>query len=328
MTTVLTDPMPSPADGPAPEPEGDKVIQARTPLQLAWLRFKKDKVALGAAIVILLLVLIALPPVNRFLIDLVGHPPDLQYRDTGLEVDGLPVGPGTGGKDGTFLLGTDGLGRDVLSRLIHGSQISLIIGIVATGVALIIGVLVGLFAGYYGGKVDTVLSRVMDIILSFPQLLFAIAIIAVLDRRSVAILIFVIAFFGWVYIARIVRGQVLSLREKEFIEAARSLGASDMRIIFTDVLPNLVAPIIVYTTLVIPQNILTEASLSFLGLGVELPRATWGNMLFEAVSYYQFAWWFFTFPGLALLTTVLAFNLLGDGLRDALDPRAERTMAK
>jgi peptide/nickel transport system permease protein len=167
----------------------------------------------------------------------------------------------------------------------------------------------------------------MDVVLSFPFLLTALTLVA-LFSPSVYISIAIIAFFGWTYIARIVRGQVLSLREKEFVEAARSLGASDMRIMFGDILPNLVAPIIVYATLLIPTNILAEASLSFLGLGVPPHVPTWGAMLSEAQELYTVAWWYFLFPGLALLTTVLAFNLLGDGLRDALDPRATRTMAK
>jgi peptide/nickel transport system permease protein len=167
----------------------------------------------------------------------------------------------------------------------------------------------------------------MDVILSFPFLLTALTLVAIFSP-SVYISIMIIAFFGWVYIGRIVRGQVLSLREKEFVEAARSLGASDLRIMFGDVLPNLVAPILVYATLLIPTNILAEASLSFLGLGVKPPTATWGQMLAEAQDYYEVAWWFFAFPGLALLITVLAFNLLGDGLRDALDPRATQTLAK
>ena len=302
-------------------PEKAKDIQARTPMRLAWERFRKDRVAMGALVVIVLLILMAI--LAKPIVDLLGLPdPNIQDFENRVSPDGLPGGPGSGAP-----FGSDNLGRDILARVIFGSRVSIFVGIVATGLSLVIGVTIGLFAGYFGGWIDTVLSRLMDVILSFPQILFAIALVTIFEPGQ-RIVIFVIAFFGWVYMARIVRGQVLSLREKEFIEAARSLGASDVRIIFVDVLPNLVAPIIIYATLIIPQNILTEASLSFLGLGVEPPRATWGNMLNESISYYSAAWWFFTFPGLALLTTVLAFNLLGDGLRDALDPRAERTMAK
>ena len=302
--------------------EKANVIEARSPLDLAWTRFKTDKVALVAGLVIVALVLIAIGAQLGIWHKLGLDDPNFQDRTKGLSPEGLPYSPRS-----QFLAGTDGLGRDIFSRLVYGSRISIFVGIASTTISLVIGVTLGMFAGYFGGWVDTVLSRAMDIVLSFPQVLFAIALIAVL-QPSLLIVIGVISFFGWPYIGRIVRGQVLSLREKEFIEAARSLGASDVRIIFVDVLPNLVAPIIVYTTLIIPQNILTEATLSFLGLGVPVPTATWGNMLSESIEFYDLAWWYWLFPGLALLTTVLSFNLLGDGLRDALDPRAARTMAK
>ena len=323
MTQMLPDQGETTAEAalaPLP-PEAAKAIEARTPLQLAWARFRKDRVAMGALVVILLLILVAISA--PLLVKLFGLPdPNIQDFETRVSPDGLPAGPGPGAP-----FGSDSLGRDILSRVIYGSRVSMFVGIAATGLSMVIGVTIGLFAGYFGGWIDTILSRLMDIILSFPQILFAIALISIF-RPGLRITIFVITFFGWVYMARIVRGQVLSLREKEFVEAARSLGASDLRIIFVDVLPNLVAPIIIYATLIIPQNILTEASLSFLGLGVPVPTPTWGNMLSDSLSYYRSAWWFFTFPGLALLTTVLAFNLFGDGLRDALDPRAGRTMAK
>jgi peptide/nickel transport system permease protein len=191
-----------------------------------------------------------------------------------------------------------------------------------------------MIAGFFRGWVDTVISRFIDVLLAFPILLFGIGLASAcslgngclggLIKPGLTVVIFVIAFVNWTYIARIVRGQVLSLREKEFIEASRSLGASNFRIVFREVLPNLVAPIIVYTTLIIPQNILFEAALSFLGVGVQPPNASWGQMLAEATDIFDSAWWYMVFPGAALLLTVLAFNLLGDGLQDALNPRAGR----
>jgi len=205
--------------------------------------------------------------------------------------------------------------------------VSPLVGVVATAIAVLIGVTVGTTAGYFGGPIDTFLSRTMDVFLSFPFLLFAISLVSVFSP-SVRISIFVIAFFTWANVGRIVRGQVLSIREKEYVEAARSLGASDLRIMVIDVIPNLVAPIIVYSTLLIPTAIVFEATLSFLGLGVPIPTPTWGNMISESQGTYQQAWWFLVFPSLALFLTTLAFNLLGDGLRDALDPRAARVLAR
>jgi peptide/nickel transport system permease protein len=327
MTTLATEGANSPSNTGQPAGGGGGVparIEGRTPMQLAWLRLKRDRVSMAAAITIVLLILMAI--FAPWLAKLVGsgpHPgPNVQDRVRGLTANGIPAGPSS-----RALLGYDAIGRDILIRIIYGARISLFIGVVSTSIALLIGVVIGMFAGYFGGKVDTVLSGLMDVVLSFPFLLTALTLVAIFNP-SVYISILIIAFFGWVYIARIVRGQVLSLREKEFVEAARSLGASDLRIMFGDVLPNLVAPIIVYATLLIPTNIIAEASLSFLGLGVKPPTATWGQMLAESQDFYEVAWWFFAFPGLALLITVLAFNLLGDGLRDALDPRATQTLAK
>jgi len=236
--------------------------------------------------------------------------------------DGLPKGPNL---DRKFYLGADQFGRDVLVRIAYGARVSLVVGIVATGFALLVGVTVGLITGFYGGVVDTVLSRFMDVLLSIPLLLLALALVAVF-RPSLQVIIAVIVFVSWTYIARIIRGQVLSLREKEFVEAQRSLGAGNLRIIFRDILPNLVAPILIYATLIIPANILFEAYLSFLGLGVPPPTATWGQMLADATDFYRVAWWLLLFPGLALLGTTLSFNLAGDGLRDALDPRGQQVV--
>jgi peptide/nickel transport system permease protein len=222
-------------------------------------------------------------------------------------------------------------GRDVFSRIVYGSRISLLIAFLATALSVVIGSVLGVVAGYFGGWVDTVISRFMDVFLAFPLLVFAIALAGVVPDRAfglkgdtlrISLLIFIIGFFNWPYIGRIIRGQTLSLREREFVDAARSLGARSPYVIFREVLPNLVAPILVYSTLLIPSNILFEAALSFLGVGVRPPTPTWGGMLADAVHYYQIAPHYMIFPGLAIFVTVLAFNLFGDGLRDALDPRA------
>ena len=320
MTLIAADEV---AESKTPENGPDtqtKAIEGRTPLQLAWARLRKDKVSLACLVVIVLLALIAIFATQ--ITDLIGHGPNEQYRDKGLQANGLPVHPSS-----FFLLGGDDVGRDVLSRIIHGTRVSLLVGVVATLLAVLIGVVVGTTAGYFGGRVDTFLSRTMDVFLSFPFLLFAISLVSVFSP-SVKISIFVIAFFTWANVGRIVRGQVLSIREKEYVEAARSLGAGDVRIMVVDVLPNLVAPIIVYATLLIPTAIVFEATLSFLGLGVPIPKPTWGNMIAESQGTYLQAWWFLLFPSLALFITTLAFNLLGDGLRDALDPRAARVLAR
>jgi peptide/nickel transport system permease protein len=217
----------------------------------------------------------------------------------------------------------------------YGIRTSLIVGVVATLFAVVIGVVLGIAAGYFRGIVDTIISRTIDVILSMPILLFAIGIAAAcsatatgclngLVKPGFSLVIFIIALFTWPYIARIVRGSTLSLREKEFIEASRSLGAGDGRIMFREILPNLVAPIIVYTTVIIPNNILFEAALSFLGLGVPDRIPSLGRMLDDASTIFEEAWWFMFFPGLFLIMITLAFNLLGDGLRDALDPRSDR----
>jgi peptide/nickel transport system permease protein len=232
------------------------------------------------------------------------------------------------------LFGVDPLGRDVFSRVLYGARVSLLVAVVATGISMVIGVTAGMVAGYYRGIADTIISRIIDLLLAFPILLLGIGIAAAcslgrgclggLIKPGLVDVIFVIAFINWTYIARIIRGQVLSLREKEFVTSARALGASNTRIIFRELLPNLVAPIIVYATLIIPQNILFESSLSYLGVGVQAPTASWGKMLSDATSIFDTAWWYMVFPGAALLVTVLAFNLVGDGLQDALSPKLAR----
>jgi len=298
---------------------GASQIEGRGPFRLTWERLRRDRAAMTSLVVIGLIVATALAA--PLVAAVVGHGPNEQYRDIGLSADGLPVGP-----NATFLLGTDDLGRDLLVRIVYGGRISLLVGVVSTLLSIIVGVVVGVVAGYFGGFVDTVLARVIDVVLSIPFLLAGIAIVSV-SRPSLTVTVVVIAFFSWSSVARLVRGQVLSIREREYIEAARSLGASDGRIMVVDVLPNVLAPVIVYTTLLIPAAIVAESTLSFLGLGVPPPTATWGGMLDGALSYYRVAWWYLLFPALTLLVTTLAFNLFGDGVRDAFDPRASRLRA-
>ena len=294
-----------------------KAIEGRSPFSLAMRRLRKDKVAMISLVVILLIVLMAI--LAPLFASITGHPPNEQYRDVGLTPDGLPRGP-----NGTFWLGTDDLGRDVLVRIAYGARISLLVGVIATAITVAIGVVLGLAAGFLGGIVDTILARLIDVVLSVPFLLVAIALVSV-TGPSLSVTVLVIGFFSWASVARIVRGQVLSIREREYVEAARSLGAGDGRIMYVDVLPNVIAPVIVYTTLLIPVVIVTQATLSFLGLGLPPPTADWGGMISASQNYYTTAWWFILFPGLALLITTLAFNLFGDGVRDAFDPRADRT---
>jgi len=290
-------------------------VAARSPLQLVWLRLRHDRTAMISAAVIILVIVMALAA--PLIAALIGHGPNEQFRQDGLSEFGTPVGP-----DGQFLLGTDNLGRDVLVRLVYGAQVSLTVAVAASLGALGLGTLVGLVAGFLRGWVDSLLTWLMDTTLSLPQLLFAISLVALVGP-SLSTTVFVIVIFSWAPIARVVRGQVLSLREREFVEAARSLGASNWRIMRVDVLPNLLVPILVYGTLLIPQAIVFEATLSFLGLGVLPPTATWGNMLSVAStgSLYTIAPWLVVFPAAALLAVTLAFNLLGDSIRDALDPR-------
>lgn len=312
----------------APVGAAPRSIQGRSPGRIAWDRLKRDKVALAGGAVVLLLVLAAiLAPV---LTALFGHPVDEPHPDQ-INADlGLPKGA-WGGMSGDFLLGVDPtFGRDVFSRILYGARISLTVALLAAAVSVIIGVVLGTAAGYFGGWVDSAISRVMDVLLAFPQLLFSIALVSVMPNEilglsgsgvRMAILVLVIGFFGWPYIGRIVRGQALSLRHREFVDAARSLGAGPLHILFRELLPNLVAPILVYATLIIPTNILSEAALSFLGAGVKPPTPSWGQMLSEATKIYQVDPTYMVVPGLAIFVTVLAFNLFGDGLRDALDPK-------
>ena len=302
-------------------------IAARSPWQLFWRRLREDRVALAALAFIILLVLLAI--FAPLVIKLVGARPPNDQSTKYLDSFGTPTGPSSHN-----LFGVDTLGRDIFSRVLYGARVSLEVAVIATALSMLIGTVVGLLAGFYRGWVDTFLSRLIDVLLAFPILLLALGIAAAcslgkgclggLVKPGLGVVIFVIAFVNWTYIGRIIRGQVLSLREKEFVDAARALGASNTRIMFREVLPNLAAPLIVYSTLVIPQNILLEAALSFLGVGVQPPDASWGAMIADATSIFDSAWWYMVFPGVALLLTVLAFNLLGDGLQDALNPRSKR----
>jgi len=294
-------------------------IQGRSPLRLVLARLRTDRVALASVGVILLIVVLAIAA--PLLEALTGHSATITNVDTGTDANGQPLPPGGG-----FLLGTDNLGRDVLVRIAYGARISLLVGVLATAIATVVGVVVGLFAGYFGGWLDSILARIMDVVLSFPYVLFAIVLVSVFGS-SLPLTILVIAFFSFAAIGRIVRGQALSQREKEYVEAAHSLGAGNLRIMFVDILPNLVAPVIVLATLLIPAAIIFESTLSFLGLGVQPPTPSWGNMLSDAEGVGFQAWWFYIFPMLFLLATTLAFNLLGDAVRDALDPRTERIFA-
>jgi peptide/nickel transport system permease protein len=306
------------ATGAVPDNAEGKAIEGRSPWLLAWQRLRRDRVAMISLVVIVLIVLMAIfAPLAT---TLTGHPPNEQYRDIGLTPDGLPKGPTS-----QFWMGTDDLGRDIFVRIAFGTRISLLVGVISTGIAVAIGVVIGLAAGFFGGIVDTVLARLVDVALTIPFLLVAIALVSI-TGPSLTITILVIGFFSWASVARIVRGQVLSLREREFVEAARSLGASDSRIMFVDILPNVLAPVIVYSTLLIPVVIVVEATLTFLGLGLPPPTADWGGMISDGQNYYTTAWWFLFFPGAALLVTTLAFNLFGDGVRDAFDPRSDQLL--
>jgi peptide/nickel transport system permease protein len=301
-------------------------IAARSPAQLFWARLRRDRLALASLVFIVVLIIVALAA--PLVVKLLGLPgPNVQNLNL-TDSFGSPLGPSA-----AHPFGVDEQGRDVMARVIYGAQVSLAVGILGTAIATFLGVVIGLLAGFYRGWVDTLLSRLTDVVLSMPILLLGLGIGAACSVRGciggavqpgLREILFLIGFLTWTYVARIVRGLVLSLRESEFVAASRALGASNLRIMFREILPNLVAPIIVYSTLLIPMNILLEASLSFLGVGIRPPTASWGQMIAAATPIFNTAWWYMTFPGLALLLTVLAFNLLGDGLQDALNPRTAR----
>lgn len=302
-------------------PAGGPQVRGRSPFQLAWARFRRDRPAVASvAVLALIVVFAALAPLwARW----TGHPYDATFPETGLDVNGQPEGPGR-----QFWLGADQLGRDVLVRAAYGGRISLVVGILAALLASVAGTLTGTLSGYLGGVADTLLARLMDMTLALPYLLVAIMLATTFQISSVgaslAMTILVIAFFSFAAYGRVIRGQVLSLKHKEFIEAARSLGASNARIMVVDVLPNLVAQVTVLTSLLIPASIVFEATLSFLGVGVRLPMPSWGSMLGEGGEVFQTAWWLLAVPGVLLLLTTLSFNLIGDAIRDAVDPRGDR----
>jgi peptide/nickel transport system permease protein len=345
MATVTTTEPTAPTTG-GPEVGGQ--IVGLSPWALFWRRFRQDKFAFfGIGLVIIMLLLAVFAPLISHL---TGKSPDEVFLNTtptcqtiqhgatvnGFQVDvPFPKGPGA-----TFWFGCDGSRQDVFIQVVYGARTSLTVALFATAISVIVGVAVGLSAGFYRGKVDTLLSRITDIFMSLPVLLLALGLAAACSlpppgggtagclggilKPGIGLVAAIIGLFSWPYISRIVRGQVLSLREKEFVEASRALGANNRRIMFREILPNVVAPILVYTTLIIPNNILFEAALSFLGVGVPPTTPSWGSQLNQAADSFTYAWWTMVFPGLFLFLTTLGFNLVGDGLRDALDPRTGR----
>jgi len=273
-----------------------------------WRTFSRNQLAVcGAAVVLVLVTLAVLAPLLA--------PWDPNRPDTRK----ILTPPSR-----SHWLGTDPLGRDVLSRVLYGSRVSLAVGFVSVGIAAAIGVLLGAAAGYHGGMVDNVVMRLVDLMLVFPRFFLLLAVLAFL-KPSIWTIMAVIGLTGWMGVARLVRAEFLTLREREFVIWSESVGAGALRIIFRHILPNAIAPILVAMTLGIPAAILTEAGLSFLGLGVQPPYATWGNILNDGRDYIEIAWWLTLYPGLAILVTVLSYNLMGEGIRDALDPRLRQS---
>jgi peptide/nickel transport system permease protein len=340
----------SPPDGGLPaehiaETVEAKQIEGRSLGQIAWARLRKDKIALISAIIIVLIILIAI--CAPLIVKISGFPPDQpNFKDShgndllDSSLGGIPAGGLFGsGMSTEHWLGVEPQnGRDVFARLVYGARSSLLVALGGTVVAVVLGTVIGMVAGYFRGWVDALISRLMDILLSFPTLLFILALTPVIADRAqdtfgipdnntlrMGVLIFVLGFFGWAYLARIVRGQTLSIREREFIDAARSLGAGPGYVIFKQILPNLIPTLLVYSTLIIPTYITAEAALSFLGVGVKEPTSSWGRMISDASNWYEGNPLYLFFPGAMLFITVLAFNLLGDSVRDALDPRAGRS---
>jgi peptide/nickel transport system permease protein len=315
-----------PGEPPAVGVADGKAIEGRSLSQIAWMRLRRDKVAMGGGIVVGLLILVAVIGPH------VVENPDVYHSDL-INPTFLKPNGSFGGISLAHPLGVEPeTGRDILARIVVGTQYSLLIAFLATVLAVGIGTFFGIIAGFFGGWIDALIARAMDVFLAFPLLVFALALAGVIPTSAfglsgnslrIAVLIFVIGFFNWPYMGRIIRGQTLSLREREFVDAARSLGARGPYILFRELLPNLVAPILVYSTLLIPANILFEAALDYLGVGLYVPTPTWGQMLSSAVvnQYYLIDPEYMLVPGLAIFITVMAFNLFGDGLRDALDPK-------
>jgi peptide/nickel transport system permease protein len=269
-------------------------------------RFAANRLAVAGSFVVLGLFLVALAapwfaplPPNQINVDAILLPPSPEH-----------------------LFGTDELGRDVFSRMVYGSQVSLQVGFVSAGIATLVGVILGALAGYYGGKVETAIMRFTDMMLCFPTFFLILAVIALLEPSIINIMA-VIGLTSWMGVARLVRAEFLTLKKREYVVAARSLGAGDLRIIFRHILPNALSPVLVALTLGVAGAILVESGLSFLGLGVQPPQASWGNILTQGKANIEIAWWLSFFPGIAILITVLGYNLLGEGIRDALDPRIQ-----
>jgi peptide/nickel transport system permease protein len=283
-------------------------------LAMVWRRLRRDRTAMFGAILVMVIILVAfLAPV------LSPHDPTEQFRD-GLTPDGQPM-PSTllTSGDARFPLGTDANGRDLLSRILYGARISLVVGVLANLMAVAIGTLIGSVAAYFGGWLETFLMRFTDMMMAFPTLLLAMTLVAIL-KPSIWIIILVIGTVYWTWIARVIYGQVLALRDRDFVIAARALGAGRIFSLVRHILPQLIPTIIVWGTLGIATNVMLEASLSYLGIGVQPPSPSWGGMIQQGQSFYRTAPWLVIFPGLAIMLTVFAFNLFGDGLRDALDP--------
>jgi peptide/nickel transport system permease protein len=309
------------------EGAGGAAIEGRSLGRIAWLRLRRDKAAMGGLVVVVLLILIAI--FGPFFV----QNPNTYHANLINATFSRPNGP-LGGISAAHPLGVEPItGRDMLARVVVGARYSLLIGFLATLLAVVIGAIMGVIAGYFGGWVDSVIARAMDIFLAFPLLVFAIALVGVIPGSAfglsgntlrVSLLVFIIGFFAWPYMGRIIRGQTLSLREREFVDAARSLGARGPYVMFRELLPNLVGPILVYATLLIPTNILFEAALDYLGVGLIPPTPSWGQMLSNAVTqgFYAVDPMYMIIPGVAIFITVMAFNLFGDGLRDAFDPRS------
>ena len=304
-----------------------KAAAVASPWHAAVLRFFSDPWAIAGLAFLAALALLALAA--PWVVERMLHRSAFELHMTGtvaiggreVEVvsgDGLPLGPNP-----HFWLGADLLGRDLFSRLLYGARVSMFVALLGTALAMVLGLGAGLLAGYYRGAVDTAISRFTDAMMAVPILLLAIALASVLRQGSVWIVILILGLVNWTYLARIIRAEVLSLRERDFIEAARALGASDQALLTRHLLPNLIGPLIVFATLSVAGNILLESALSFLGVGIRPPTPSWGNMIEEGMPFYTVAWWIMLFPGVAILLTVVSLNLVGDGLRAALAPAGE-----
>ena len=286
-------------------------LQRRGEFRVFWRTFTRNRLAVCAGIVVgILVVLAVLAPLLA--------PWDPNKPDTRR----ILAGPSA-----SHWLGTDQLGRDVLSRVLYGARISLAVGFISVGIAAVIGIILGSAAGYHGGLADAVIMRLVDLMLVFPRFFLLLAVLAFL-QPSIWTIMAVIGVTGWMGVARLVRAEFLTLKEREFVIWSESVGASASRVIFRHILPNAMAPVLVAMTLGIPAAILTESGLSFLGLGVQPPYATWGNILNDGKDSIEIAWWMTVYPGLAILVTVLSYNLLGEGIRDALDPRLRQAVSR